>query len=93
MAPVAVSSSTKLRSPDSLRGPAKRSAATLTPRQREILGLVAEGRSNISIASAICITERAVIQHLSRIYTSLGLPPDDNAHRRVQAVLAYLSAR
>ncbi|WP_292825152.1 response regulator [Microbacterium sp.] len=57
----------------------------------EVLGLVAEGRSNAPIAGALYLSEKAVVQHVSRIYDSLGLDADDaDAHRRVQAVLQYL---
>lgn len=63
----------------------------LTPRQQEVLALVAEGRSNASIASALFLTEKAVVQHVSRIYDALGLPLDAEAHRRVQAVIRYLN--
>lgn len=57
----------------------------------EVLGLVAEGRSNASIAGALYLSEKAVVPHVSRIYDSLGLDADDaDAHRRVQAVLQYL---
>jgi DNA-binding NarL/FixJ family response regulator len=67
--------------------------ATLTPRQRAVLALVAEGRSNAAIAAMLAITEKTVVNHLTGIYTTLGLEPGDNTHRRVQAVLAYLSSR
>lgn len=62
----------------------------LTPREREVLGLMAEGRSNGAIAAAMVITEKAVGKHSSSIFTKLDLPiaPDDN--RRVLAVLAWL---
>ena len=63
----------------------------LTARQQEVLALMAEGRSNVSIARALSLTERAVIQHVSNIYTSLGLPPSDDDHRRVLAVVRYLT--
>ncbi len=63
----------------------------LTPRQHEVLKLVAEGRSNGYIAAELVITEKAVVQHTSRIYDALGLPNDDDGHRRVQAVLKYLA--
>lgn len=63
----------------------------LTGRQQEVLALMAEGRSNASIARALTITERAVIQHVSHIYDQLGLPPSDDDHRRVLAVIRYLS--
>ena len=63
----------------------------LTTRQLEVLKLVAEGRSNVSIAAELVITEKAVVQHTSRIYDTLGLLIDDDGHRRVMAVLKYLS--
>lgn len=63
----------------------------LTPRQREVLALVAEGRSNAAIAGRLFITEKAVVQHISRIYDALGLPVASDAHRRVLAVLQYLN--
>ncbi|MCW2758404.1 MAG: DNA-binding response regulator [Nocardioidaceae bacterium] len=62
----------------------------LTPREREVLGLMAEGRSNASVAAALVVTEAAVEKHTQRIFAKLGLFPDDTNHRRVQAVLAYL---
>jgi DNA-binding NarL/FixJ family response regulator len=64
----------------------------LTPREREVLGLVAEGRSNAGIARALVITERAVEKHISSIFDKLRLAPDAGDHRRILAVLAYLSA-
>jgi DNA-binding NarL/FixJ family response regulator len=69
------------------------SIAALTPRQRNVLALVAEGCSNAAIASRLSITEKTVINHITSIYETLGLRIDDDAHRRVQAVLAYLSNR
>lgn len=62
----------------------------LTPRQREVLELMAEGRSNSSIAQQLFITEKAVVQHVSGIYDTLGLPVSADDHRRVLAVLRYL---
>ncbi|GEP35810.1 DNA-binding response regulator [Nocardioides szechwanensis] len=62
----------------------------LTPREREVLGLMAEGRSNAAIAGALTVTLGAVEKHTQRIFAKLGLLPDDAAHRRVQAVLRYL---
>ena len=56
---------------------------SLTPRQREVLALMAEGHSNGRIASALYLSEKAVVQHTSNIYDSLGLPVDADAHRRV----------
>jgi DNA-binding NarL/FixJ family response regulator len=63
----------------------------LTARQQEVLALVAEGRSNASIAAKLFLTEKAVVQHVSRIYDALGLPPDADSHRRVRAVIRYLN--
>jgi DNA-binding NarL/FixJ family response regulator len=63
----------------------------LTPRQTEVLRLVAEGRSNAAIARQLVISEKAVVQHVSRIYDQLGLITSDNDHRRVLAVVQYLS--
>ncbi|MFA6299629.1 MAG: response regulator transcription factor [Nocardioides sp.] len=64
----------------------------LTPREREVLSLMAEGRSNAAIAGALTVTLGAVEKHTQRIFAKLGLLPDDAAHRRVQAVLRYLRA-
>ena len=65
----------------------------LTPREREVLGLMAEGRSNLGIASHLCITEGAVEKNVRSILQKLELPVSDGSHRRVLAVLAYLEAR
>lgn len=62
----------------------------ITPRQREVLELMAAGRSNSSIAQQLFITEKAVVQHVSGIYDTLGLPVSADDHRRVLAVLHYL---
>jgi DNA-binding NarL/FixJ family response regulator len=64
----------------------------LTPREREVLGLVAEGKSNAGIAAALVVTERAVEKHIASIFQKLRLPPDEGDHRRVLAVLTYLAA-
>ena len=64
--------------------------ADLTPREREVLALMAEGRSNTAIARRIVVTEGAVEKHVRNIFTKLDLPPDTEQHRRVLAVLAYL---
>src|SRR5688500_13346095 len=62
----------------------------LTPREREVLGQMAEGRSNGGIAEALVVTERAVEKHVTSIFTKLDLAPAAEDHRRVLAVLAYL---
>ena len=66
--------------------------ADLTPREREVLGLMAEGRTNASIAKQLWLTERTVETHVSSILGKLGLAQSDEDHRRVLAVLAYLRA-
>ncbi|WP_083975059.1 LuxR C-terminal-related transcriptional regulator [Kitasatospora mediocidica] len=62
----------------------------LTPREREVLELMAEGRSNGAIAERMVITERAIKKHTANIFLKLDLPPSEEDHRRVLAVLAYL---
>jgi DNA-binding NarL/FixJ family response regulator len=62
----------------------------LTPREREVLSLMAEGRSNAAIASAMFVTEKAVAKHTNSIFTKLDLPVDIDDNRRVLAVLAWL---
>ena len=64
----------------------------LSPREREVLSLMAEGRTNAAIAQRLVITERAVAKHTASIFLRLGLQPSDDDNRRVLAVLAYLSA-
>jgi DNA-binding NarL/FixJ family response regulator len=64
--------------------------ATLTPREREVLALMAEGRSNTAIARQLVVTEGAVEKHVANIFAKLGLPPDEDTNRRVLAVLAFL---
>jgi serine/threonine-protein kinase PknK len=66
---------------------------TLSPREREVLGLMAEGRSNAGIAGQIFVTEGTVEKHVRSILTKLDLPETDTAHRRVLAVLRFLEAR
>ncbi|AKA08667.1 LuxR family transcriptional regulator [Streptomyces noursei ZPM] len=67
-----------------------RPMAGLTPREVEVMELVAQGRSNAAIAARLVITERAVAKHTSNIFGKLALPPSDDDNRRVLAVLAYL---
>ena len=64
----------------------------LTPREREVLALMAEGRSNAAIAGGLSVSPRAVEKHVAGIFTKLDLPPSGDDHRRVLAVLAYLGS-
>ncbi|HEU4977444.1 MAG TPA: response regulator transcription factor [Solirubrobacteraceae bacterium] len=66
--------------------------ADLSPREREVLGLMAEGRSNRAIAQTLVVTERAVEKHVTSIFSKLELPPTADDHRRVLAVLKYLES-
>jgi DNA-binding NarL/FixJ family response regulator len=63
----------------------------LADRQAEVLALMAEGRSNASIARTLVISEKAVVQHVSNIYAELELPVSSDDHRRVLAVVQYLA--
>ena len=67
--------------------------AELTPREREVLALMAEGRTNAAMAEALVVTERAVEKHVTGIFSKLGLPPAAADHRRVLAVLLFLASR
>jgi DNA-binding NarL/FixJ family response regulator len=62
----------------------------LTPREREVLSLMAEGRTNPAIARALVVTDKAVEKHVSNIFAKLDLPPAEDDHRRVLAVLQYV---
>ena len=64
--------------------------ARLTPREREVLALMAEGRSNTAIARTLVVSEAAVAKHIGSLLAKLDLPPDVDDHRRVRAVLAFL---
>jgi DNA-binding NarL/FixJ family response regulator len=64
--------------------------AARTPRERDVLGLMAEGRSNSAMADALVVSERAVEKHVTAIFSKLDLPPAVEDHRRVLAVLAFL---
>ena len=63
----------------------------LSPREREVLALMAEGRSNAAIAQRLTVTERSVAKHTASIFLKLGLQPSEDDNRRVLAVLAYLN--
>ncbi|MEV5572687.1 response regulator transcription factor [Spirillospora sp. NPDC052269] len=63
---------------------------SLTPREQEVLGLMAQGRTNGAIAADLVVTEGAVEKHISSIFAKLGLQPASGEHRRVMAVLTYL---
>ncbi|WP_426504025.1 LuxR C-terminal-related transcriptional regulator [Dactylosporangium sp. McL0621] len=64
----------------------------LTPREREVLALMAQGLSNSAICAALVLAPVSVEKHITNIFAKLSLPPADDAHRRVRAVLAYLGA-
>jgi DNA-binding NarL/FixJ family response regulator len=66
--------------------------AELTPREREVLASMAEGRSNAAIAARLFVTEKAISKHINNIFSKLGLPPSEDDNRRVLAVLAYLNS-
>ncbi|MFE6056028.1 response regulator [Kitasatospora sp. NPDC056446] len=62
----------------------------LTPRERDVLALMAEGRSNAAIAGSLVVSDSAVAKHINSIFTKLALPPAEDSHRRVMAVLRFL---
>src|SRR5260370_131325 len=64
----------------------------LTPRERQLLALIAEGHSNTAIARRLVLSASAVEKHIGNVFAKLGRPPDDAQHRRVLAVLTYLRA-
>jgi DNA-binding NarL/FixJ family response regulator len=72
------------------RNPGDGAVASLSAREREVLALMAEGRSNAAIGARLVITERAVAKHTASIFLKLGLQPSEDDNRRVLAVLAYL---
>jgi DNA-binding NarL/FixJ family response regulator len=67
-----------------------RALERLTPREREVLALMAEGRTNAGIAAALVVSTAAVEKHIGNVFMKLGLPQTDAHHRRVLAVLTYL---
>ena len=62
----------------------------LSPREREVLALMAEGHANTAIAGQLVVSDKAVEKHIGDLFAELGLPPTDEAHRRVLAVLRWL---
>jgi DNA-binding NarL/FixJ family response regulator len=74
------------------RRAAEEPITTLSPRDREVLELMAQGRSNAAIAQRLFISEKAVSKHSTSIFIKLGLDPSDDDNRRVLAVLAYLNS-
>jgi DNA-binding NarL/FixJ family response regulator len=66
--------------------------ADLTPREREVMELMAAGRSNAAIAAAMTVTEKAIDKHIANLFAKLRLPPSDDDNRRVLAVLQFLQA-
>ncbi len=73
-----------------LNANADRALAALTPRELEVLGLMAEGRSNAAIGRALVVSDGAVEKHIGNVFSKLGLEPGADEHRRVVAVLRYL---
>ena len=65
--------------------------AQLTPREHEVLELLAQGRNNAGIAGTLSLTDRAVEKHINAIFSKLGVSEEPDAHRRVKAVLLYLA--
>jgi len=76
-----------------LNANADRALASLTPREYEVLGLMAQGRSNAAIGRALVISDGAVEKHIGNVFGKLGLEPGVDEHRRVRAVLRYLDQR
>jgi DNA-binding NarL/FixJ family response regulator len=73
-----------------LIGRRERPVDALTPREREVLSLMAQGHSNSSIVEQLDISQSAVEKHVRKVFTKLSLPETDQHHRRVLAVLSYL---
>jgi DNA-binding NarL/FixJ family response regulator len=74
------------------RGARREPLAGLSPREREVLGLMAEGRSNSAIAQQLFVGEKAISKHSTSIFAKLGLPPSEDDNRRVLAVLTFLNS-
>ena len=88
--PSAISASTCRSRGVSVASRQRGGLATLTPRERQVLALMAEGRSNSAIAAELIVSGGAIEKHVASIFTKLGLPPDESDNRRVLAVLHYL---
>lgn len=75
-----------------VRGPSDRNGVVdrLSPREREVLEQIVEGKNNAAVAEALVLSQRAVEKHISSLFSKLGLAEDDSTHRRVKAVLMYL---
>lgn len=73
--------------------PAHAALDRLTPRERDVLAMLAEGRSNTGIAAALTLSESAVAKHINSIFTKLNIPPADGDNRRVLAALQFLRHR
>lgn len=71
-------------------GAERRKLARLSAREREVLGLIAEGASNTAIARELWLSVRTVENHIARVFEKLELPPSDQEHRRVRAAVAYV---
>ena len=72
------------------QGPRKTPLTTLTPRELEVLGEMAQGKSNAAIAATLVLSERAIEKHTNSIFAKLGLTEERDLNRRVKAVLLYL---
>ena len=72
---------------------AESTLSRLTPRERDVLGEMAQGKNNAGIAATLVLTERAVEKHINSIFSKLGLSQEPDVHRRVKAVLVYLGER
>ena len=92
VSPKAARCSTRRSWPSCSAAAERRSARALTPREREVLELMAEGRSNQAIAERLFVTPRAVEKHVTSIFAKLGLPATTEDHRRVLAVRAFLQS-
>ncbi len=72
------------------RATARTRVEALTPREREVLGLMAQGLTNVAIAKSLTVSDGAVEKHVGNIFSKLGLEPSTEEHRRVRAVLTFL---